>query len=203
MKFQNNVTVYLLEDERLQNSTSAEQRLKENIYREPWRLQMSERDKTIKQPINQSINLKNVILLQNIKLFDWLIVFGFTPNRQHSSHVTAGHFLHRSCVCLFWGFTSISRIFHSNGNVTITGEGLQILTYARHSWLCICEGSLTWHAYCDMGFIMNISEDPWHSHLLPSVLKVELMVCCGWDSNTQSYTCEANALTDCATAAVL
>ena len=90
---------YFLADERLQNSTSAEQRLKENIYREPWRLQMSERDKTIKQRINQSINLKNVILLQNIKLFDWLIVLGFTPNRQHSSHVTAGHFLHRSCVC--------------------------------------------------------------------------------------------------------
>ena len=64
---------YLLEDERLQNSTSAEKRLKENIYWEQWRLQMSERDKTIKQPINQSINLKNVILLQIIKLFDWLI----------------------------------------------------------------------------------------------------------------------------------
>ena len=33
------------------------------------------------------------------------------------------------------------------------------------------EGSLTCHTYCDMGlpFIMVISEDPWNSHLLPSV----------------------------------
>ena len=33
-----------------------------------------------------------------------------------------------------WGLSSHSRIFHSYGDVTITGEGLQILTYARHSW---------------------------------------------------------------------
>ena len=31
------------------------------------------------------------------------------------------------------GLSSHSRIFHSYGDVTITGEGLQILTYARHS----------------------------------------------------------------------
>ena len=33
------------------------------------------------------------------------------------------------------------------------------------------EGSLTCHTYCDTGlpFIMVISEDPWHSHLMPSV----------------------------------
>ena len=32
-------------------------------------------------------------------------------------------------------------------------------------------GSIAWHTYCDTGhlFIMVISEDPWHSHLLPSV----------------------------------
>ena len=35
-------------------------------------------------------------------------------------------------VCL--GFSSYSRIFHSYGVVTISGEGLEILTYARHSW---------------------------------------------------------------------
>ena len=28
-----------------------------------------------------------------------------------------------------WGFSSHSRIFHSNGDVTITSELLQILTY--------------------------------------------------------------------------
>ena len=30
--------------------------------------------------------------------------------------------------------SSHSRFFHSYGDVTITGEGLQIFTYARHSW---------------------------------------------------------------------
>ena len=64
-----------------------------------------------------------------------------------------------------------SRIFHSYGDVTITGEGLQILTYARHSWPMSSEGSLRCCTYCDMGhpFIMVISEDPWHLHLLLNV----------------------------------
>ena len=33
-----------------------------------------------------------------------------------------------------WDFTSHSKNCHSHGDVTITGEGLQILTYTRHSW---------------------------------------------------------------------
>ena len=42
-------------------------------------------------------------------------------------------------VCLFvgfffWSFSSDSRIFHSYGDVTIAGEGLHNLIYARHSW---------------------------------------------------------------------
>ena len=43
--------------------------------------------------------------------------------------------------------------------------------YARHSWPLSSEGSLTCHTYYDTGlpFIMVISEDPWHSHLMPSV----------------------------------
>ena len=32
-----------------------------------------------------------------------------------------------------WGLTSHLRIFQSYGNFTITGEGLQILTYTRDS----------------------------------------------------------------------
>ena len=75
-------------------------------------------------------------------------------------------------VCLFvWGFSSLSRIFHSFGDVTITDGGLQILTYSRHSWPLNSEGSLTCHTYCDIGqpFIMVISDDPWHSRLLTSV----------------------------------
>ena len=38
--------------------------------------------------------------------------------------------------------SSHSRIIHTYGDVTITGEGLQILTYARHSWPLSHEGSL-------------------------------------------------------------
>ena len=74
-------------------------------------------------------------------------------------------------VLIVWALLSQSRIFHSHGDVTITGEGLQILTYARHSWSLHIEGSLTcstdwytWHP-----FTMVISEDPRRSHLLTSV----------------------------------
>ena len=58
------------------------------------------------------------------------------------------------------------------------GEGLQILTYAQHSWPLSSEGSLTCHTYCDTGhpFIMVISEDPWNSHLLPTLLPL----CISW-----------------------
>ena len=64
------------------------------------------------------------------------------------------------------GLQSHSRISHSYGDITIAGEGLQILTCARHSWQLSCEGSLACHTYCDTGhpFIMVISEDPSHSH---------------------------------------
>ena len=44
-------------------------------------------------------------------------------------------------------------------------------TYARQSWPLSSVGSLSCHTHCDTGhpFIMVISEDPWHSHLLPSI----------------------------------
>ena len=39
-------------------------------------------------------------------------------------------------VCLFiLSFSSHSRIFHSFGDVTIAGEALQVLTYARHLYV--------------------------------------------------------------------
>ena len=83
-----------------------------------------------------------------------------------------------SKLLFVWGLSSHSRIFHSYGDVIITCEGLQILTYARHSWPLSSESSLACHTYCDTGhlFTMDISEDPWHSHLLPSVLAVELSI---------------------------
>ena len=68
-------------------------------------------------------------------------------------------------------FSSHSRTFHSFGEVTIAGEGLQILTFARLFWPLSSEGSSACHTYCDTGhpFIMVISEDPWHSHVMPRV----------------------------------
>ena len=59
--------------------------------------------------------------------------------------------------CLFlWSLSSHSRIWPM---------------HARHLWPLSSEGSLTCHTCCDTGlpFIMVISEDPRHSHLLPSV----------------------------------
>ena len=75
-------------------------------------------------------------------------------------------------VCLFVGIVSShSRIFHSYGDVTTTGERFQILTYARHLWPLSSEVFLACHTYCDTGhpFIVVITEDLRHSHLLPSV----------------------------------
>ena len=67
---------------------------------------------------------------------------------------------------LVWDCSSHSRIFHSFENVTIAGEGLQIVTYARQLWPLSSEGSLTCHTYCDTSqpFIVVMSEDPGHSH---------------------------------------
>ena len=70
--------------------------------------------------------------------------------------------------CLFvWGFAFHSRIFDSYRGVTITGKGVRIFTYTRHS----SKGSLACHTCCDTEhpFIMVISGDPWHSNLLPNV----------------------------------
>ena len=53
-------------------------------------------------------------------------------------------------ICLFvWSLSSHSRIFHSFGDVTVTGKGLKILTYAWHLWLLSSEGSLAYDTYCD------------------------------------------------------
>ena len=55
------------------------------------------------------------------------------------------------------------RNFHSFGDVTNTGEGLQILTYARHSWSLSSEGSLACHTECYTGQLFIIG------HLLGTV----------------------------------
>ena len=72
-------------------------------------------------------------------------------------------------VYLFVFLSSHSRIFHSHGDVTITSEGLQILIYARHSWLLSSEGSLACLTYCDTGQPFIMRTHPWHSQILLSV----------------------------------
>ena len=70
-----------------------------------------------------------------------------------------------------WCFTAHSRIFHSYGDVIITCEGLQSLTYTRHSWTLSNRGSLVCNTHCDTGnpFIMVTSEDPWHLEIITYV----------------------------------
>ena len=70
------------------------------------------------------------------------------------------HTLMDIILCKFavvWSLSSHSRIFHSYGDVTITGEGLQILTYARHSWPLSSGGSIASRTYCDKGIRLNWS----------------------------------------------
>ena len=108
-------------------------------------------------------------------------------------------------VCLFWGLSSHSRIFHSYGDVTIADEGLQILTYARHSWSLSSEGSLACHNYCDTGhpYIMVISGDLWHSHsgTDPTWFYDLGLSWLGFENPTNK-ACEANSLIHRAIAAV-
>ena len=74
------------------------------------------------------------------------------------------YFIQKGLICLFVCLFVVCRlrIFHPFEDVTITGEGLQILTNARHSWPISCEGSLACDTNCDTGnpFIMVISESP-------------------------------------------
>ena len=109
-----------------------------------------------------------------------------------------------------WRFTSHSIIFHSFGVVSIAGEWLQILTYARHLWPLSSVSFLACQTYYDTGypFIMFISEIPWHKPN-PGRLAVELSltvlttwVCGALDSNTKPSAFWAYALTNCATASV-
>ena len=99
------------------------------------------------------------------------------------------------------GFPSHSRIFHTYWDVFISGEELQIFTYAQHSRSLSVRIFLACHIYCAMGhlFIMVISENPWHSHQLPSIWQWSCLylffttkVCCGLDSNIQPSACVIN-----------
>ena len=86
--------------------------------------------------------------------------------REQESSIRPAFYLFCCFCCCFCGVYRTSlKMFHSYDDVTIAGEGLQILNYARHSWTLSSEGSLMCHTYCDTGlpFIMVISVDPWHT----------------------------------------
>ena len=84
------------------------------------------------------------------------------------SLISKTHFV--SAKGFFWRKLRPSRKHSTYGDVTITGEGLKSLNYTRHLWPMNSEVSSACHSYFDTGnpFIMFISEDPWHPHLLPS-----------------------------------
>ena len=66
-------------------------------------------------------------------------------------------------ILLYVCFSSKSIVFHLFEDVIISGEGLQILTYARHLWPLSSEGSLACYTYCytEHPIILVISEDHW------------------------------------------
>ena len=73
---------------------------------------------------------------------------------------------------IFWFFTFSYYLHILEMLTTITGSGLQSFDlYSAHTAIEQCHGSLTYHTYRETGkpFIMVISEDQWHSHLLPCV----------------------------------
>ena len=78
-------------------------------------------------------------------------------------------------TCLFFWFAWVfhSRIFHSYGDVTLSGKWCKKKkTYVRHSWPMSSEGSSACHTYCDTGhsFIM-----PNTVELLQAVLRLSLL----------------------------
>ena len=75
-------------------------------------------------------------------------------NRKYSKKTAIGTFLTKLrtglFACLFvCGFSSHYRIFHSNGEVSVTGKRLQILTLARHLWGFFSVPRLLWHVSFD------------------------------------------------------
>ena len=78
--------------------------------------------------------------------------------------------------CLFvWGLSSHSKIFHSFWDVTITGKGLKILTYARHSLPLCSEVSWRGTSTVTRDILYNVHlQGPVSLRLVAERLAVEL-----------------------------
>ena len=108
------------------------------------------------------------------------------------------------CVCgCVWFF--VPRICHSYEDVTFAGEGLQILTYSRHSWplsherSLACHGSL-WHgASVYNGHVrgpMTLAPIFERCAVELSLSVFTIKVSSNYDSNIQPSVHEANAQID-------
>ena len=80
---------------------------------------------------------------------------------------------------MFVWFFSHSRISHSYGDITITGEGfsnfdLCSVLMAIEQWGFYSVPHLLWHG---ASVYMVISEDPWHSYLLPRLSSGAVTTC--------------------------
>ena len=93
----------------------------------------------------------------------FLVRFSTQFRKEQITHRNSWSLLNLLCrgldICLIfcWILSSHLSILHSYEDVTIAGEELQILTFARHSWPWSSEGSLTSHNYCDRGLPFNWS----------------------------------------------
>ena len=115
------------------------------------------------------VNLIYHIVKSQVVWCTWIIFFEnkliFSMGLYNSTDINNYLF-----VCVFvCGFSSILRILYSYGDVTITGNGLQILTYTQYSWQLSRFFSLPWLLWQGTSVYMVICTNPWHSHLLPSV----------------------------------
>ena len=116
-------------------------------------------------------------------------------------------------VCL--GISSHSRIFHTFGDVTITGEGratnfdLYSALMAIEQWGFFSVPHLLWHGLSvyngHLRGPVTLTHTPIAEHLAMelSLPVFTTCVCRGWDSNNHPYACTANVFTHCATAAAL
>ena len=98
----------------------------------------------------------------------WLnVIYWFTLYQKCSGHITAANI---EFFCFFMVFCLSREFFDHIETSPLPVKGCTFW-FLRHSRPFSSEGYLACHTLCDTGdpIIMVISEDPWHSHLLPTV----------------------------------
>ena len=135
-----------------------------------------------------------------ISKYFWHLVHFFLPRIAFSKQWM--HFIRLFFYLSIWRFSPQSRIFQSYGYVTITGEGIQILTNTRHSWPLNIEHwglisvpQLLWHEASvyngtlrGTSILTPVVERLWLAMELSLPVFTNL-VCRAWISNTQPSAC--------------